>query len=108
MTLFLLHFRVIIELLLVNINSCNPMDYVKFLFICILHSSSINIKLHCLISICSCQTYEGGIAGEPGSEAHGGYVFYTFLYFSFAIYLLPMFAIYVVKYTKGISPNSTG
>lgn len=22
----------------------------------------------------SCQTYEGGIAGEPGSEAHGGYV----------------------------------
>lgn len=23
---------------------------------------------------CSCQTYEGGIAGEPGSEAHGGYV----------------------------------
>lgn len=21
-----------------------------------------------------CQTYEGGIAGEPGSEAHGGYV----------------------------------
>lgn len=24
--------------------------------------------------ICSCQTYEGGIAGEPGSEAHGGYV----------------------------------
>ena len=25
-------------------------------------------------SFCSCQTYEGGIAGEPGSEAHGGYV----------------------------------
>ncbi|MCH86445.1 protein farnesyltransferase subunit beta-like [Trifolium medium] len=24
--------------------------------------------------ILSCQTYEGGIAGEPGSEAHGGYV----------------------------------
>nr|GEZ78059.1 protein farnesyltransferase subunit beta [Tanacetum cinerariifolium] len=22
--------------------------------------------------ILSCQTYEGGIAGEPGSEAHGG------------------------------------
>lgn len=22
----------------------------------------------------SCQTHEGGIAGEPGSEAHGGYV----------------------------------
>nr|XP_010924251.1 protein farnesyltransferase subunit beta [Elaeis guineensis] len=22
-----------------------------------------------------CQTYEGGIAGEPGSEAHGGYTF---------------------------------
>ncbi|XP_059670160.1 protein farnesyltransferase subunit beta-like isoform X2 [Cornus florida] len=25
--------------------------------------------------ILSCQTYEGGIAGEPGSEAHGGYAF---------------------------------
>ncbi|KAH7532526.1 hypothetical protein FEM48_Zijuj04G0029500 [Ziziphus jujuba var. spinosa] len=25
--------------------------------------------------IVSCQTYEGGIAGEPGSEAHGGYTF---------------------------------
>lgn len=25
--------------------------------------------------ISSCQTYEGGIAGEPGSEAHGGYTF---------------------------------
>ncbi|KAM0938109.1 putative protein farnesyltransferase [Dioscorea sansibarensis] len=25
--------------------------------------------------IWSCQTYEGGIAGEPGSEAHGGYTF---------------------------------
>ncbi|XP_038903092.1 protein farnesyltransferase subunit beta [Benincasa hispida] len=23
----------------------------------------------------SCQTFEGGIAGEPGSEAHGGYTF---------------------------------
>jgi prenyltransferase beta subunit len=23
--------------------------------------------------ILSCQTYEGGIGGEPGSEAHGGY-----------------------------------
>ncbi|KAL3678806.1 hypothetical protein R1sor_021762 [Riccia sorocarpa] len=23
----------------------------------------------------SCQTYEGGIGGEPGSEAHGGYTF---------------------------------
>ena len=22
----------------------------------------------------SCQTYEGGIAGEPSAEAHGGYV----------------------------------
>lgn len=22
--------------------------------------------------LCSCQTFEGGIAGEPGSEAHGG------------------------------------
>ncbi|KAL3526424.1 hypothetical protein ACH5RR_011080 [Cinchona calisaya] len=25
--------------------------------------------------ILSCRTYEGGIAGEPGSEAHGGYTF---------------------------------
>ncbi|KAF6157371.1 hypothetical protein GIB67_004309 [Kingdonia uniflora] len=25
--------------------------------------------------ILSCQTYEGGIAGEPGLEAHGGYTF---------------------------------
>ncbi|CAM8976567.1 unnamed protein product [Rhodiola kirilowii] len=25
--------------------------------------------------ILSCQTYEGGIAGEPGAEAHGGYSF---------------------------------
>ncbi|KAG0462555.1 hypothetical protein HPP92_021031 [Vanilla planifolia] len=25
--------------------------------------------------IIRCQTYEGGIAGEPGSEAHGGYTF---------------------------------
>ncbi|ONK72736.1 uncharacterized protein A4U43_C04F22640 [Asparagus officinalis] len=25
--------------------------------------------------IVRCQTYEGGIAGEPGSEAHGGYTF---------------------------------
>lgn len=23
----------------------------------------------------SCQTYEGGIGGEPGNEAHGGYAF---------------------------------
>ena len=34
-----------------------------------------------IIWVCRCQTYEGGIAGEPGSEAHGGYVsFKTFLY----------------------------
>uniref|UniRef100_A0A7N1A0S1 Protein farnesyltransferase subunit beta n=1 Tax=Kalanchoe fedtschenkoi TaxID=63787 RepID=A0A7N1A0S1_KALFE len=25
--------------------------------------------------VLSCQTYEGGIAGEPGAEAHGGYSF---------------------------------
>ncbi|CAK9238347.1 unnamed protein product [Sphagnum troendelagicum] len=25
--------------------------------------------------ICSCQTYEGGIGGEPGAEAHGGYTY---------------------------------
>jgi len=23
----------------------------------------------------SCQTYEGGMGGEPGNEAHGGYTF---------------------------------
>ncbi|XP_062151361.1 protein farnesyltransferase subunit beta [Alnus glutinosa] len=28
--------------------------------------------------ILSCQTYEGGIAGEPGAEAHGGYTFCGF------------------------------
>lgn len=28
-----------------------------------------------LVCCYSCQTYEGGIAGEPGSEAHGGYTF---------------------------------
>ena len=26
----------------------------------------------------SCQTYEGGFGGEPGHEAHGGYVFCAF------------------------------
>lgn len=26
----------------------------------------------------SCQTYEGGFGGEPGYEAHGGYVFCAF------------------------------
>jgi len=31
-----------------------------------------------LVLFCSCQTYEGGIGGEPGSEAHGGYVSYSF------------------------------
>ena len=25
--------------------------------------------------MCSGQTYEGGIGGEPGNEAHGGYTF---------------------------------
>ncbi|GBG72972.1 hypothetical protein CBR_g12691 [Chara braunii] len=28
--------------------------------------------------ISSCQTYEGGIGGEPGNEAHGGYTFCGF------------------------------
>ncbi|XP_023922301.1 protein farnesyltransferase subunit beta isoform X1 [Quercus suber] len=28
--------------------------------------------------ILSCQTYEGGISGEPGAEAHGGYTFCGF------------------------------
>ena len=26
----------------------------------------------------SCQRYEGGFAGEPGGEAHGGYAFCAF------------------------------
>ncbi|KZV55884.1 protein farnesyltransferase subunit beta [Dorcoceras hygrometricum] len=43
-------------------------------------ASVLNILDHRLIEnvgdyISSCQTYEGGIAGEPGSEAHGGYTF---------------------------------
>ncbi|KAK4272096.1 hypothetical protein QN277_020695 [Acacia crassicarpa] len=43
-------------------------------------ASVLNILDNELISnvgdfILSCQTYEGGIAGEPGSEAHGGYTF---------------------------------
>ncbi|KAH7425246.1 hypothetical protein KP509_11G046000 [Ceratopteris richardii] len=25
--------------------------------------------------VCSCQTHEGGIGGEPGAEAHGGYTY---------------------------------
>ena len=24
---------------------------------------------------CSCQSYEGGFGGSPGSEAHGGYTY---------------------------------
>jgi protein farnesyltransferase subunit beta len=28
--------------------------------------------------IATCQTYEGGIGGEPGAEAHGGYTFCAF------------------------------
>jgi protein farnesyltransferase subunit beta len=27
---------------------------------------------------CRCQTYEGGFGGDPGHEAHGGYVFCAF------------------------------
>ncbi|XP_021719103.1 protein farnesyltransferase subunit beta-like [Chenopodium quinoa] len=43
-------------------------------------ASILNILDHELVQnvgdyIMSCQTYEGGIAGEPGSEAHGGYTF---------------------------------
>lgn len=43
-------------------------------------ASILNIFDHELVEnvgdyILSCQTYEGGIAGEPGSEAHGGYTF---------------------------------
>uniref|UniRef100_A0A803MMJ5 Prenyltransferase alpha-alpha toroid domain-containing protein n=1 Tax=Chenopodium quinoa TaxID=63459 RepID=A0A803MMJ5_CHEQI len=43
-------------------------------------ASILNILDHELVQnvgdyILSCQTYEGGIAGEPGSEAHGGYTF---------------------------------
>jgi protein farnesyltransferase subunit beta len=29
---------------------------------------------HSILSAARCQTYEGGIAGEPHAEAHGGYV----------------------------------
>ncbi|RWW02981.1 hypothetical protein GW17_00033899 [Ensete ventricosum] len=40
------------------------------------------------ISVCfSCQTYEGGIAGEPGSEAHGGYISFKNL----LVLVLPMY-----------------
>ncbi|RVX08883.1 Protein farnesyltransferase subunit beta [Vitis vinifera] len=35
--------------------------------------------------ILSCQTYEGGISGEPGSEAHGGYVSH-YTCFSISVY----------------------
>jgi len=28
-----------------------------------------------LYTVCRCQTYEGGFAGCPGMEAHGGYSF---------------------------------
>ncbi|XP_024185314.1 protein farnesyltransferase subunit beta isoform X1 [Rosa chinensis] len=43
-------------------------------------ASVLNILDHELVDnvgsyILSCQTYEGGISGEPGSEAHGGYTF---------------------------------
>ncbi|XP_050381338.1 protein farnesyltransferase subunit beta isoform X2 [Argentina anserina] len=43
-------------------------------------ASLLNILDHELVDnvgnyILSCQTYEGGISGEPGSEAHGGYTF---------------------------------
>ncbi|KAL9239234.1 hypothetical protein vseg_013574 [Gypsophila vaccaria] len=43
-------------------------------------ASILNILDHKLVEnvgnfIVSCQTYEGGIGGEPGSEAHGGYTF---------------------------------
>ncbi|KAK9925283.1 hypothetical protein M0R45_033611 [Rubus argutus] len=43
-------------------------------------ASVLNILDHELVHnvgsyILSCQTYEGGISGEPGSEAHGGYTF---------------------------------
>ncbi len=39
------------------------------------HSTcGIASKLVCVFA-CSCQTYEGGFGGEPGTEAHGGYAF---------------------------------
>ncbi|MBA0557438.1 hypothetical protein Golob_014507, partial [Gossypium lobatum] len=45
--------------------------------------SSLSVVLNCgklecfsgLSDALCCQTYEGGISGEPGSEAHGGYTF---------------------------------
>lgn len=33
------------------------------------------MEMMLLLSCISCQTYEGGFGGEPGHEAHGGYVF---------------------------------
>eukprot|EP00286_Rhodomonas_abbreviata_P017833 CAMPEP_0181324784 /NCGR_PEP_ID=MMETSP1101-20121128/20558_1 /TAXON_ID=46948 /ORGANISM="Rhodomonas abbreviata, Strain Caron Lab Isolate" /LENGTH=309 /DNA_ID=CAMNT_0023433011 /DNA_START=41 /DNA_END=966 /DNA_ORIENTATION=+ len=33
------------------------------------------LKAGCAEFIASCQTYEGGMGGEPGNEAHGGYTF---------------------------------
>lgn len=53
--------------------------------------SSTFLNLHCLTKkflTCSCQTYEGGISGEPGSEAHGGYVSCCTC-FCFCLCLLP-------------------
>jgi len=40
-------------------------------------SPIINYSLYIYICIIyySCQTYEGGIGGYPGNEAHGGYTF---------------------------------
>lgn len=37
-----------------------------------------NLKVNSRLKLCilfSCQTYEGGFAGVPGMEAHGGYAF---------------------------------
>lgn len=41
--------------------------------------------------LCSCQTFEGGIAGEPGSEAHGGYVFLSLFILSCWMLCSPAF-----------------
>ena len=38
------------------------------------HSSFLECCSIDILYDCSCQTYEGGIAGEPYAEAHGGYV----------------------------------
>jgi hypothetical protein len=61
----------------------------RILFIRLKRGSYCAISIAALLNICTvelmenvaefileCQTYEGGIAGVPGGEAHGGYTFW--------------------------------